>query len=128
MYEQKNTLKKEERVSGKKDIDRLFAEGESFLSYPLRVVYLLEKSEDPKAAILVNVSKKKFKQATKRNRLKRLMRESYRLNKMELLDISKSSQTTLFVAFLYIAHEMKTYQEVEKGMKKALNLLQSKLS
>jgi ribonuclease P protein component len=121
-------LSKKERISNKKDIEKLFAEGNAFLAFPLRVVYVLTghvltDCEPAKTgvSILVSVSKRHFKKAVDRNRIKRLIRESYRLNKSILTVSTELSGYSLQIAFLYIHKEQSTYQEVEKGVKKALN-------
>lgn len=122
------TLKKDERIHSKKEIEQLFSEGESFIAFPLRVVYLLKKTDESyPVSMLVNISKKKFKQAVKRNRLKRLIRESYRLNKNELVQLLDFSPYSMIISFLYVGQEIKNYQEVEKGMKKALGILKNKV-
>lgn len=81
------TYKKIEKLKSQKLIEQLFAEGKSVAAYPLRLVYLKTKFEDPvqiKAG--VSVSKRNFKKAVHRNHLKRLMREAYRLQKSEYLN------------------------------------------
>ena len=76
------TFKKAERLCSKKTIEKLFAEGKSFLSFPLKVVVLeMPDSGEYKAQAAFTVSKKIFKKAVKRNLVKRKMREAYRLNK-----------------------------------------------
>lgn len=118
----RNTLKKEERLCSKKIIDRLFAEGTSFLCFPLKIVYL--QSELPtkySVQAAFTVSKKNFKKAVKRNLLKRRMRESYRTNKHTLY---KESNKQLAVFFIYIGKEIIDYQRIEAAMKKALTKLQ----
>ncbi|MDR2627261.1 MAG: ribonuclease P protein component [Dysgonamonadaceae bacterium] len=119
------TFPKSERISNKKDIEKIFTERKTFQAFPLRVMYTFDECEpaDAGVSVLVSVSKKYFKRAVDRNRLKRLIRESYRLNKCILTDPVKSKKYALKIAFLYIHPERSTYAEVEKGMKKALNIL-----
>lgn len=90
MTDRRYTLSKAERLSRKRDIDLLFAEGQSFIAYPLRVVYtVIEEQRSVPASILISVSKKKFKRAVKRNAVKRQIRESYRIRKQALLNRCK---------------------------------------
>lgn len=64
----------------------MFAGGSrSFSIFPLRVVWLPVEELDVQASILISVSKRRFKRAVKRNRIKRQIREAYRLNKQILL-------------------------------------------
>ena len=81
------TLSKEERLSWKRYIDLLFEKGQSFVAFPLRVVYLpLEEEMSAPVSILISVPKKKFKRAVKRNLIKRQVREAYRVRKYDLID------------------------------------------
>lgn len=113
------SLSKKERLSGHKSIAELFAEGKSFFAYPFKVVYLQAVLPVP-VQVGFSVSKKTFKRAVKRNKLKRRMRESYRLNKTHLYEIVNKNNSQLFVMFIYTGTEMKDYWAIEKGMKKAI--------
>jgi ribonuclease P protein component len=121
------TFSKEERLSWKRHIDLLFEKGQSFVAFPLRVIYLLldEKKEIP-ASILVSVSKKKFKRAVKRNQIKRRVREAYRMQKHDLTDSLAEKEKAMFIAFLYIDKEVHSFSTVEKAMKKAIKILHLK--
>lgn len=122
-----NTFSKEERLCSNKRIDALFASGDSFIAYPLRVVYISSETESPQVSILVSVSKKKFKRAVKRNRVKRLIREAYRLNKSEFLALSTSVGYSFDIAFLYLKNELPTYQEIENAILKSAKILNDKV-
>ena len=121
-------LSKEERISGKIEIDNLFAKGVSFISYPLRIVHIERhnKTEKSPISIMVSVSKKKFKRAVKRNHLKRLIKESYRLNKLVLTKKMEEQSKSLLIAFIYLPNTEKKYSEIESAMQKALEILASK--
>lgn len=129
MSEKENqyTLSKDERLYAEKRIEALFAGGASFIAYPLRVVYIARENESenesPTISILTSVSKKRFKRAVKRNRVKRLIREAYRLNKKELIDFAKQSGKSYDIAFLYLKSELPTYTEIEKAILKTINIL-----
>lgn len=129
MVNRKNTLSKEERLSWKRYIDLLFAEGQSFVAFPLRVVYLpMEEKEETLApvSIMISVPKKKFKRAVKRNQIKRQVREAYRVRKYDLIDPLTEKSKRMLIAFLYIDKEIHPFADIEKAMKKALNTLRSK--
>ena len=128
MIDRRQTLSKEERLSWKRHIDLLFAEGRSFISFPLRVVYLpVEEKELPsRVANMASVPKKKFKRANKRNLIKRLIRESYRIHKYDLIDPLQEKGTSMLVAFLYVDKEIRSFAEIEKSMIKALKALKDK--
>ena len=118
------TFKKSERISRKSEIDILFDRGNAFISYPLRVVYVEQKPLSGAAiAVLVSVPKKKIKHAVQRNRIKRLIREAYRLNKAALIQHCTEKECGLLIAFLYTGNESCRWTEIDATMQKALNSL-----
>ena len=81
------TYPKKEKLKSKTTIDLLFSEGNSVSKFPLRLVYV--ENKEPNAELMkmgVSVSKKYFKKAVDRNYFKRVLRETYRLNKHLLID------------------------------------------
>lgn len=119
-----NKLPKAERLYLRDHINDLFQEGKAFIAYPYRVIYLL--SDTPlmaRAEVMVSVPKKRFKRAVKRNRIKRLTREAYRLNKHGLIAALQENNMYLRVAFTIISDDMPDYPKVEKGINKALTKL-----
>lgn len=126
----RSTFSKEERLCYQKSIDRLFAKGKSFIAYPLRIVYFVEEESDAEkqfAQLLISVPKRKFKRANKRNRVKRLVREAYRLNKEEYISFLREKGLRLEIAFLYLKDELPTYEEIEKSILKAASSLKEKI-
>jgi len=123
-----NSFPKSEHLCGEKRITRLFTQGNAFIAYPLRVVYLIEPKKDAEtASVMVSVPKKRFKRAVKRNRLKRLMREAYRLNKQELTEKLNQKEMQIHVAFNYVSDDVLDFAQVEKKMKVALLRLMEKI-
>lgn len=111
-----NGLCKAERLNGKSVIEKLFAGGsKSFSIFPLRVVFMnIEKSEKSQASILISVPKKRFKRAVKRNRVKRQVREAYRKNKHELLNVLKEKEYGIAIAFIYLSNELYPTDKIEE--------------
>lgn len=125
---QTNSFSKPEHLCGEKRITRLFTQGEAFITYPLRVVYSIGlRKDNATASVMMSVPKKRFKRAVKRNRLKRLMREAYRLNKHELIDKLNEKELQMHVAFNYISDEVLDFVLIEKKMKTALQKLIEKI-
>jgi len=121
------TLKKPERISFQREIDRLFSHGSAFISYPLRIVYLEQKPfSGAPVSVLISVSKKKFKHAVERNRMKRLIREAYRLNKAPLIRRCQEKETGFLIAFLFIGNGQRQWKEMEAAMQKAIEVLKEK--
>lgn len=127
MVNRRYTLSKEERLSWKRYIDLLFAKGQSFVAFPLRVVYLpVEEESLLPVSILISVPKKRFRRAVKRNLIKRQIREAYRVRKYDLIDPLVKKNKRMLVAFLYLDKEIRSFVEMEKAMTKALTVLGSK--
>ena len=103
---------KNTKLKSKTMIDTLFSEGKSVSKYPLRLVYCKnETSETEKLKIGVSVSKKNFKNAVDRNYFKRVLRETYRLNKHILLDNIKENYA---IMFFYQTKDRLTFQEINE--------------
>lgn len=127
MTEKKQGFPKQERLSLKRHTDRLFTEGQSFIAYPLRVVYVRTDEAMPaRVSLLVSVPKKKFKRAVKRNYIKRLVREAYRLHKQDLIDSLTGNNRYLLLAFIYLDKELPVFATMERSVMKALRLLNEK--
>lgn len=106
----KFTYPKEEKLKSKITIGKLFSEGKSVSKYPLRLVYCTtELGEHQKIKMGVSVSKKNFKKAVDRNYFKRVLRETYRLNKHLLID--NLDQPYSFM-FFYQTKERLSYEEI----------------
>ena len=122
-------MRKPERLNKKKIIEKMFAGGSrSFSIFPLRVVWLPVEELDVQASILISVSKRRFKRAVKRNRIKRQIREAYRLNKQILLAPLTEKNRRLAIAFIYLADELMNSALVEEKIKAALTRIVEKIS
>ncbi len=130
----RNTFCKAERLCSHKVIEALFAGGnKSFSAYPIRAIYmpidLNEGSGKQGAAVqlLISVSKRHFKHAVDRNRVKRQIRESYRLNKHSLLS-SLPEGKGLALSFIWLSDEHFPTDVIEEKVKKLLNKLEETIN
>jgi ribonuclease P protein component len=108
---QRYFLKKENRLKSRKAIDLLFTKGKSFSNFPFRICWLLV---DDKIGLKAGftASSRNFKKATDRNRIKRLIREAYRLQKNNLQEIIQLKNKGVHLFFIYTGKEVPTYEVV----------------
>ena len=121
----RNTLGKQERLKSKKLIEKLYAEGDSVKTFPLRMMYVqtAHTSEFP-CQVGVSVAKRNYKLAVDRNRLKRLMRETYRLQKQ--IVYNNLDKPYVFM-ISYIGREEIKYEDLYLKMEKLLTLFIDKV-
>ena len=109
------TFRKAERLSSKILLDKLFSEGKSLFSYPFKFIFLnMEMDDVPDIRVVFSVPKKNFKQAVKRNLIRRRMKEAYRLNKHMFTD--NIEETKLIVMVIYIEKAILDYKHIETGL------------
>lgn len=115
------SFKKEERLTSKILINKLFTQGKTINCYPLKLVYIFTNIESHyPAQVLISVPKKNFKKAVERNLMRRRIREAYRLNKTNLYRHLLAKKKSFALAFVYTAKEIKDYNGIEGSVHKAL--------
>lgn len=116
------TLHKDERLKSRKQIELLFKQGKSFAFAPYRVYYKKNEHTEGQQAVVfgVGVSSRNFKKAVDRNRIKRLTREAYRLQKSILTDPVNERKVQLSVFFIYTGRELPDFAEVKLKVEQAL--------
>ena len=118
------SFRKDEFLRKKKLIDRLFAEGTSFFIYPFRIFWLPTPLETNfPAQILISVTKRVFKKAVDRNRIKRQIREIYRINKHQLYEHFDKTQNQGVIAIIYTANVHLPSEEMEVKIKAVIKRL-----
>lgn len=120
------TYSKKDKLKSKKAIELLFSEGKAVTAYPLRLIYIEYPFEDGvRFKTGVSVSKKNFKKAVDRNRVKRLLREAYRLNKDTHFNNILASYALMI---LYIGKDEKEFTAINTSMNELLGAFSKKVS
>lgn len=115
-----NTLGKKERLKSRKLIGRLFEEGTSIKNFPFRLVYLsTEITSVFSVKASFSVPKRNFKKAVDRNRIKRLIREAYRLEKK---NVFKGSNFHCAFMITFIGKKEPVFSEVQEKIQELLKL------
>lgn len=127
-----HTFAKREHIVSRKLVERLFGGGgsRSLAAFPLRLVYLpVERAAgDVPAQVLISVPKRHFKHAVKRNRVKRKVREAYRMNKPLLAGVlGAMPQTMVAMAFVWQAGRLYDSADVDACVKSLLVRLAERL-
>jgi ribonuclease P protein component len=123
------TYHKTEKLKSRKLLQELFAQGKSFSVFPVKVfyMYLPETAKEPVQAG-VGVSARIFRKAVERNRIKRLLRECYRVNKLPLYSTLNNKNKKIAVFLLYIGKEIPAHALLNVKMKLVLNKLQETIA
>ena len=112
---QRYFLKKTDRLKSCKAIDIMFTKGKSFSNFPFRILWMNVENEDGLKAGF-SASTKNFKKATDRNKIKRLVREAYRLQKNDLAVQLSLNKKAINVFFIYTGKEVPTYDLIFEKM------------
>lgn len=119
---------KAEKLKHRKQIDALFAEGRSILQFPVRLKYRFVSPTEGVAPVQagVSVGRKSFKRAVDRNRLKRLLREAYRLQKGALVKTMAEKKVQAQLFFIYTDKTSTSFDTIYEAVKTCLQQLQQK--
>ncbi len=126
----RNTFPLKEHLKSKRVIEQVYTNGASVTSYPLRAFFIEQPAleQEPTAAILINVSKKRFRHAVDRNLVKRRIREAYRTSKHPFIDALESNGKKMAVAIIYIDNKHNSTAFIKKKMTKVLESILVKAS
>jgi len=117
----KFTLGRDERLRGKIAVSRLFgAKNNAVVSFPFRAHWLSSHQTNGNIRVLFVASSRRYRKAVARNRIKRVMRELYRLNREPLQTVVKDTHG-LDIALMYIGPETITYNDVLPRFEKLIN-------
>lgn len=123
-----NSYAKTEKLKSRKALNALFTGGKSFAVFPVKVFWMpAEHSSDRPIQAGVGVSARHFKKAVDRNRIKRLLRECYRLNKQNLLAALQDREKKVVAFFLYVGKELPDHTILNEKMQQALTKLEEQI-
>ena len=141
------TFKKEERLCSRRLIDQLYAEGHRLMAFPFSVQWMIVPNLSPSTShlspstshlspstshlspcqVLIVAPKRKFRHAVDRNRVRRLIRECYRLRKPALYSFLEEHNISIVFSMVYIHNEIMTYEQLGKKMDKLLESLEKEI-
>lgn len=127
MNKVKATFSKDERLCKKKVIDTVFEKGQTIKAFPLMVRFILDEELDAPLQVAFSVPKKKFKLATDRNRIKRQLREAWRLNKNELKALLEEKNQKMALFLIFADKEKRKFKSIEEKIAVILNELKSNI-
>lgn len=121
-YMRRFTLGRDQRLKSRQLIERVFREGKSINVFPFRVYYLIQPLTEGRQPLQAGVgaSRRNFKKAVDRNRIKRLVREAYRVKKEALSLLVKEKQLSVSLFFIYMGKELPDHRLVSGKIAVAL--------
>ena len=114
-------FRKSERSCSRKSIGNLFVDGNSLIHYPFRITWLDSVTESPfPVKIAFSVPARRVKKAIDRNRIKRLIRESYRNNKNKLYESPSLLNKTIDMVLIYVSDEIYEFDYINTRLKELI--------
>lgn len=121
------TFGKEEKLCSRRLIDQLYAKGHRLMAFPYSVQWMAVEA-DERCQVMIVAPKRKFKHAVDRNRIRRLTRECYRLQKNSLLAFLQQHDTAIVLSMVYIHNEIMPYDQLSRKMDRLLATLEKNIS
>lgn len=103
---------KSEKLCSKIEITKLFSSKDGFLHYPLSVKYITKESQFPQVKVVIVCPKKYQKLSINRNRIKRLIREAYRLNNPEIKSFALENKIDIYFSFSFVSQQMIEFDKI----------------
>ncbi len=110
-------FRKPERLCSRKSIGKLFSDGNSLFNYPFKILWLENNIDSPVVArMAVSVPARKVKKAADRNRIKRLVREGWRINKKNLYESLAFQNRSIDIILVYVSDRVYDYELIKKSV------------
>ena len=130
------TYKKTDKLKSRKQTQHLFSTGQAINVFPIRLIYTIEPIESTAANLSltsvlqagVGAPSRTFRKAVQRNRVKRLLREAYRLEKPNFISQAALDNKRVNLFLLYTDALVLTQVEIQGKLKEALSILVTKLN
>jgi len=113
-------FEKKEKLKSSKTISELFMSGKSEFEFPIKLIFQKLENSNQANKIAFVASKKKYPKAHQRNRIKRILRESYRLNKLELQKLSSVLNCSYGLIIIYVGDLNIRFDKTEMAIKSLL--------
>lgn len=120
------TLRREERLRGQVAVSKLFADHRVVVRFPFRVHYVQSSNPEPFRVLFV-VSSRKYRKAPMRNRIRRVLRELYRLNRHILTESPLPETPSVHLALIYTGPSEVSYNELLPSFRQLLTKLREHL-
>lgn len=117
------SFSKKDRLCNSKQVETLFVEGERFFEFPFKVIWLEDNNANTTLKIAISVPKKKIPRATDRNRIKRLIRETYRSQKLDILDVLNQKNKKINLMLVYTLTSILSLSDMEDKISVTLQRL-----
>lgn len=123
----KYSFRKSSRMKSVKQISALFKSRSSGFAHPVKCLFKIDtQGEVGKAQLLITVPKRNFKSAVKRNKIKRLIRESYRLQRPALEHFLSENNLSMDIAFIYVGKEIINFHKLDSAIQRLLHHVERK--
>ena len=128
------TYQKKDKLKSRKQTQFLFAKGQSMNAFPLKLIYTIQKIESVESPALgtlqagVGAPSRTFRKAVARNRVKRLLREGYRLERPAFIEAAVIKGLRINLFFLYTDATVISQKEVQEKIKQLLSRLSEKIN
>ena len=121
------TYQKKDKLKSRKQTQFLFAKGQSMNAFPIKLIYTIEANEPGSLQAGVGAPSRTFRKAVARNRVKRLLREGYRLEKPAFVEATSIEHLRINLFFLYTDATVIAQKEIQEKIKQLLTRLSEKI-